>query len=119
MTPSERLSLAIHQESAAIAPQTSELIEAAKEALRENEEMRRLLRVIDARDCDRNLFDCPSGGWIRQRIRGALNQQTTPHSPKDRIGSLVGDMDIDPQAPIEGDMDLPHQQLSVNSEDGK
>ena len=39
MTPADRLRAAIHLESAAIAPQTSPLIEAAKEVLAENERL--------------------------------------------------------------------------------
>jgi len=43
MTPADRLRAAIHMESAAIAPQTSPLIEAAKEVLAENERLRACL----------------------------------------------------------------------------
>lgn len=47
----------------------------------ERDRLRALIRVIDQRDCERNLFDCPSGGWIRQEINAALGivpQQSTP-----------------------------------------
>lgn len=44
----------------------------------ENERMRSLLELIERRDAERNLFDCPSGGWIRQEMKAlkATNQQT-------------------------------------------
>lgn len=47
MTPTDRLRAAIHMESAAIAPRTSPLIEAAKEVLAENERFRSALEWIE------------------------------------------------------------------------
>lgn len=77
MTAAERLSLAIHMESAAIAPQTSELIEAAKEVLRENERLRFALRTVLG-DADHGQKET----WKERCLIGreALNayQQNTP-----------------------------------------
>lgn len=71
-TPAERLAAAIHLESAAIAPQTSPLIEAAKEVLAENERLRDALRDIAAPgDEDRD----PSA--VAER---AITQQLTHNS---------------------------------------
>jgi hypothetical protein len=52
MTVSERLRNAIHMESARIAPQTSELIEAAKAALEEIDSLENQIDDILMRPCD-------------------------------------------------------------------
>lgn len=41
----------------------------------EIERLRALITLIDKRDTERNLFDCPSGGWIRGEIKAALAHQ--------------------------------------------
>lgn len=64
-----RLSAAIHLESAAIAPQTSALIEAAREAISEIERLRRLTAAADA------------GSFSRQ----AVNRQLVPEADTDAI----------------------------------
>jgi len=90
MTPADRLRAAIHLESAAIAPQTSPLIEAAKEALAENEKFRSALEWIERQQfADRDTVT-PETAWdafgkmnrtlcaIYAKATDALHQQLTP-----------------------------------------
>jgi hypothetical protein len=75
-TPAERLAAAIHMESAAIAPQTSPLIEAAKEVLVENAKFRGCLEYIAKPVTDRNGIVDSSEALIRAAAaRDVLHQQ--------------------------------------------
>jgi len=80
MTPAERLRAAIHMESAAIAPQTSPLLEAAKEVLAENEKMRLFLGEIAAMGPADEEWDADTlAGAVAVAKRGlAVHQQLTP-----------------------------------------
>lgn len=61
--PTTRLAAAIHAESAAVAPQTTELIEAAREALRDMERLRTALQQI----ADRYIPDQPGTSELSER----------------------------------------------------
>jgi hypothetical protein len=41
-----------------------------------------LLRVIEKRDREHNLFNCPSGGWIRRQLKAALALKVDELNPK-------------------------------------
>ena len=45
-----------------------------EDAIREINRMRGLLELIDQRDAKWNLFNCPSGGFIRQEIKQILER---------------------------------------------
>ena len=86
MTPADRLRAAIHMESAAIAPQTSPLIEAAREVLAENERLRRFVGFVnlwcyrDGPFVDKERLDCIK--W--HPTARALHQQLSVRVEEDR-----------------------------------
>lgn len=95
-TPAERLAAAIHMESAAIAPQTSPLIEAAKEVLKENERLsavveaaRFMPRSTPAPGTAHTVHDFVIPAWAvwdldrALKVLDAVDQQTTVTGPPD------------------------------------
>jgi len=108
MTPADRLRAAIHMESAAIAPQTSPLIEAAKEVLAENDRL-----VADEATYRAWTNEIKANiAWLRaenERMRAAL----------DRIVRMDGYNDL-PDAMYVAEMALAvHQQQTTIPEDRK